>query len=310
MPSLQDLFGAGQQVGDHVAADQPAAVQERGKVLDQLIGGPGPPRLAGQVAVTDSVADPLRDFQANAAGTIHALEAARRAGKDPIFVYSSTNKVYGALRDIECVEDAARHRFRDLPQGIPETFPADWHSPYGCSKGCGDQYVIDYARIYGLRTVSFRQSCIYGERQFGVEDQGWVAWFIIAGVVGAPVTLYGDGKQVRDLLYVGDLMDLYGRAFEMKDRIAGAALNIGGGPDNALSLLEFIDFLKDEGIRFDQRFEAWRPGDQKIFISDNTRARELLGWEPRTGYRDGFKKLIAWVRDHRAVVERLIRSRR
>ena len=156
--------------------------------------------LAGQVAVTTSVLDPRDDFENNALGTFNALEAARAAGNDPIFIYASTNKVYGGMEDVVVEQEATRYRYRDLPHGIPETQPLDFHSPYGCSKGAGDQYVRDYARIYGLRTVVFRQSCIYGTRQFGIEDQGWIAWFIIAAVTGKPITIYGDGKQVRDVL--------------------------------------------------------------------------------------------------------------
>ena len=157
--------------------------------------------LAGQVAVTTSVIDPRQDFEANALGTFNALEAARLSGSDPVFLYASTNKVYGGMEDVPIVEDATRWRYADLPFGCPESQPLDFHSPYGCSKGTGDQYVRDYARIYGLRSVVFRQSCIYGPRQFGVEDQGWVAWMTIAAVTGRPITIYGDGKQVRDVLH-------------------------------------------------------------------------------------------------------------
>lgn len=265
--------------------------------------------LAAQVAVTTSVAAPRIDFETNARGTFNVLECIRRYSPDALCIYASTNKVYGALHDLPLVEQKQRYDF-DGRAAVDENQLLDFHSPYGCSKGCGDQYVIDYARIYNLRTVSFRQSCIYGERQFGVEDQGWVAWFIIAGVLGLPITVYGDGKQVRDLLYIGDLTELYTRALTMKDRLTGMALNIGGGRDNALSLLEFLDFLKGEGIRIECGHEPWRPGDQKIFISDNTRARELLGWTPRTSYREGFKRLISWVRDNRQLLERMLPARR
>lgn len=158
--------------------------------------------LAAQVAVTTSVTDPVTDFSINAQGTFNTLEAARKSGRNPVFIYSSTNKVYGGMEDVKIVEAATRYDYADLPEGASESQPLDFHSPYGCSKGCGDQYVRDYHRIYGLPTVVFRQSCIYGLRQFGVEDQGWVAWFVIAAITGRPITIYGDGKQVRDILFV------------------------------------------------------------------------------------------------------------
>src|SRR5512142_55647 len=192
--------------------------------------------LAGQVAVTTSVTDPREDFECNALGTFNALEAARRSHKDPVFLYASTNKVYGGMEDVPIVEEATRWRYATLPNGCPETQPLDFHSPYGCSKGTGDQYVRDYARIYGLRSVVFRQSCIYGPRQFGVEDQGWLAWFIIAAVMGRPITIYGDGKQVRDILFVEDLLDAYDLAVTKNDIAAGQVFNMGGGPQNVMSI--------------------------------------------------------------------------
>ncbi|HEV8308715.1 MAG TPA: SDR family NAD(P)-dependent oxidoreductase, partial [Methylomirabilota bacterium] len=170
--------------------------------------------LAGQVAVTTSVADPREDFEINALGSFNLLEAVRRSGQNPVVIYASTNKVYGGLPRVGIVERDGRYGFRDLPEGIPETWPLDFHSPYGCSKGAADQYFLDYARIYGLRTVVFRQSCIYGYRQFGVEDQGWVAWFAIAAALGRPITVYGDGKQVRDVLFIDDLIAAFRLAAE------------------------------------------------------------------------------------------------
>ncbi|MCX8042883.1 MAG: GDP-mannose 4,6-dehydratase [Desulfobacterota bacterium] len=265
--------------------------------------------LAAQVAVTTSVADPRTDFEINACGTFNMLECLRKFTPESLFIYASTNKVYGELLTVPVKECAMRYTFHDQG-GIGEQQPLDFHSPYGCSKGCGDQYVIDFARIYGLRTVSFRQSCIYGERQFGIEDQGWVAWFIIAGVLQLPVTVYGNGKQVRDLLYIQDLTELYGTALEHKDHLDGVAFNIGGGTDNALSLLEFIDILKGYGLHITCEFEPWRPGDQKIFISDNTKASALLGWKPRTSYHKGFAQLIRWVEDNREVLREVLRQRR
>src|SRR5512141_2569554 len=188
--------------------------------------------LAGQVAVTTSVTDPRDDFESNALGTFNALEAARLSGRNPIFLYASTNKVYGGMEDVKLIEDATRWRYAELEYGCAETQPLDFHSPYGCSKGTGDQYVRDYARIYSLRSVVFRQSCIYGPRQFGVEDQGWLAWMTIAAVTNRKITIYGDGKQVRDVLNVSDLLNGYDAAIEKIDVAQGQVYNMGGGTRN------------------------------------------------------------------------------
>src|SRR4029450_1297505 len=192
--------------------------------------------LAGQVAVTSSVADPRTDFDINALGTLNLLEAARLCGRRPTIVFSSTNKVYGGIEDIAVVEERDRYCLRDFPNGIPETQPLDFHSPYGCSKGAADQYVRDYARIYGLKTVVFRQSSIYGPRQFGVEDQGWAAHLVIAAVLGRPIMIYGDGKQVREMLYVDDLVAAYLTALDRIDTVSGRIYNIGGGQQNTISV--------------------------------------------------------------------------
>jgi CDP-paratose 2-epimerase len=257
--------------------------------------------LAGQVAVTTSVADPRGDFEANALGTLNALEAARRSGRDPVFVYASTNKVYGGLEDLRIAEDATRYRFADLPSGVSEEQPLDFHSPYGCSKGCGDQYTRDYARIYGLRTVVFRQSCIYGNRQMGMEDQGWLAWFAIAALRGDRITLYGDGKQVRDVLFVEDLLDAYDAAVEHIDAAAGQVYNIGGGPGSSISVWrEFgplLERLLEQEIPVTRA--DWRPGDQRIYVSDIAKARRELGWAPRVGVEEGIGRLVEWVRANR-----------
>ncbi len=253
--------------------------------------------LAGQVAVTTSVLDPRDDFENNALGTFNALEAARTAGNDPIFIYASTNKVYGGMEDAVVEEEATRYRYRDLPHGIPETQPLDFHSPYGCSKGAGDQYVRDYARIYGLRTVVFRQSCIYGTRQFGIEDQGWIAWFIIAAVTDKPITIYGNGKQVRDVLFVTDLLDVYQAAIDRIDASAGQVYNVGGGPENVLSVwAELGPMLQDlMGRRVDVAYADWRPGDQRICIMDTRKAQRDLGWRPKVGVTEGVRTLYEWV---------------
>ena len=192
--------------------------------------------LAGQTAVTTSVEDPRSDFDDNALGTFNALEAARHAGTNPIFLYASTNKVYGGMEEVALVEKETRYAYQDLAFGVSEEQPLDFHSPYGCSKGAGDQYVRDYARIYGLPTVVFRQSCIYGPRQMGVEDQGWVAWFIIAAVTGQSITICGDGKQLRDALFIDDLLDVYDAAVAHIDVAAGQVYNIGGGPEHTMSI--------------------------------------------------------------------------
>src|SRR5574342_735583 len=230
-------------VGDVRDADQLA---EAARDADVIV------HLAGQVAVTTSVTNPREDFEANALGTFNALEAARTSERDPIFLYASTNKVYGGMDDVEIIEEATRWRYKDLVEGCPETQPLDFHSPYGCSKGTGDQYARDYARIYGLRSVVFRQSCIMGQRQFGIEDQGWVAWFVIAAVTGRPITIYGDGKQVRDVLHVDDLLDVYDAAIEKIDISRGQIYNLGGGPANVMSVwAEFgpmLEKLLDEPI--------------------------------------------------------------
>jgi CDP-paratose 2-epimerase len=254
--------------------------------------------MAAQVAVTTSVTDPRTDFEVNALGTFNLLEAARHAGDNPIVIYASTNKVYGGMEDVTIVEQPTRYAYRDLPLGVPETRPLDFLSPYGCSKGAADQYVRDYARIYGLRTVVFRQSCIYGPHQMGVEDQGWVAWFIIAAVTGQPITIYGDGKQVRDVLHVDDLIDAYLVAVKRIDTAAGQVYNMGGGPNLTMSVwTEFGPTLEELlGKRIEVNYGDWRPGDQRVYISDIRKARQELGWTPKISIRDGLGQLVEWVK--------------
>jgi CDP-paratose 2-epimerase len=257
--------------------------------------------LAGQVAVTTSVINPRDDFESNAIGTFNTLEAARLSGRNPIFIYSSTNKVYGGMEEVELVEEATRWRYKDLVNGCPETQPLDFHSPYGCSKGTGDQYVRDYARIYGLRSVVLRQSCIYGARQFGIEDQGWVAWFIIAAVTGRRITIYGDGKQVRDILNVEDLLNAYDAAIQKIDIAAGNVYNMGGGPSNVMSVwAEFgpiLERLCGETIEVERG--DWRPGDQRVFYADINKAERELGWKPQIGVEEGIRRLFHWVKENR-----------
>lgn len=255
--------------------------------------------LAAQVAVTTSVVDPRHDFEVNALGTFNLLEAVRLYSPNTILLYASTNKVYGELTDLRIRATGKRYELEDYVDGISEDHPIDFHSPYGCSKGAADAYVIDYARIYGLRTACLRQSCIYGYRQFGVEDQGWVAWFIIAHLLNKPITIYGDGCQVRDVLFIDDLMDCYLRtvfAIEKDGNLSGRAFNIGGGSQNALSLLEFMELLGDiSGRRVDYSFADWRPGDQRVFISNLEVAKSALEWEPRVNVHEGVKRLCDWV---------------
>ena len=257
--------------------------------------------LAAQVAVTDSVVDPRTDFEINALGTFNVLEAARQSERNPVVFYSSTNKVYGDLEDVRVAEGEESYYFPDNPEGIPETQLMDFHSPYGCSKGTGDQYVRDYHRIYGVPTVVFRQSCIYGPHQFGIEDQGWVAWFVIAAVTGKPITIYGDGKQVRDLLYVDDLLAAYDMAYANIEKTVGQIYNIGGGQENTLSIWkEFGPLLENElGRDIPVAREDWRPGDQRVFIADIGKAYLDFGWKPEIGVEDGIHKLIDWVRANR-----------
>jgi len=260
--------------------------------------------FAAQVAVTTSVINPREDFEINALGTFNVLEAVRKSGNSPILIYASTNKVYGELEDVRIVEEKTRYSFKGLKFGIPESRNLDFHSPYGCSKGAADQYVRDYHRIYNLNTVVFRQSCIYGPHQFGIEDQGWVAWFIIALVLGKKITIYGNGKQVRDVLYIDDLLDAYDLAIENIKNTRGKAYNIGGGILNTISVWhEFKPILENLfQKKINVESSEWRPGDQPIFISDTRLAKKDFGWEPKIGVKEGIKMLYDWVHENKAVL--------
>lgn len=253
--------------------------------------------LAGQVAVTTSVVNPREDFEINALGTFNVLEAVRQHAPTAAFIFASTNKVYGGMEELVIDQHPTRYAYRDYPAGIPETYPLDFHSPYGCSKGAGDQYTIDYGRIYGLNTVAFRQSCIYGPRQFGVEDQGWVAHFVIATVLKRPISIYGDGYQVRDLLHVRDLVRAYELAIHNMDKVRGKALNVGGGPTNTLSIWkEFGPLLENlHGHPIPVTHGEWRPGDQQVFVADIALAEKLLGWRPEISVTQGVQELYNWV---------------
>lgn len=255
--------------------------------------------FAAQVAVTTSLLDPVEDFQINGRGTLNVLEAVRAQADPPALLFTSTNKVYGALEDLTLVRTASRYAPRDREtrqHGVSEERPLDFHSPYGCSKGTADQYVLDYARSYGLRAAVFRMSCIYGPHQFGTEDQGWVAHFLIRALEGRPIVLYGDGRQVRDILFVEDLVDAFMLAQQHIDRIAGRAFNIGGGPTNTVSLLELIEHIERlEGARVDIAREGWRTGDQRYFVADTRLFESATGWHPRVSASTGVARLHEWL---------------
>lgn len=255
--------------------------------------------LAGQVAVTTSIADPVADFEINARGTLNLLEAIRTSGRRIPLLYASTNKVYGRLMgDGETVRRGERYEpvDRTLAQGADEGRHLDFHSPYGCSKGVADQYVRDYARVFGLPTVVFRMSCLYGPRQFGTEDQGWVAHFLISAITGRPITIYGDGYQVRDVLYVEDAVDAYVRAWRNIAAVSGRVFNLGGGPDNSLSLRELLDGIRAlRGTAPEVVYGSWRPGDQAWYISDIRAVADALDWQPRVTVRDGLARLHEWL---------------
>ncbi|MCC7119465.1 MAG: GDP-mannose 4,6-dehydratase [Anaerolineales bacterium] len=292
---LKKEFGASAfevVVGDVREAER---IAEAGRGADVIV------HLASQVAVTTSVINPREDFEINALGTFNVLEAARLSGKQPIVLYSSTNKVYGGMDDVEVVEDATRWHYKDLPFGASEEQALDFHSPYGCSKGTGDQYVRDYYRIYDLPTVVLRQSCIYGPRQFGVEDQGWLAWMLIAAVTGKQITIYGDGKQVRDVLHVEDLLNAYDLAIEKIDVAKGQVYNMGGGTANVLAIWsEFGPIIeKLLGKKLDVKRGDWRPGDQKVFYADYRKAERELGWKPQISLEEGIERLFQWVRENK-----------
>lgn len=255
--------------------------------------------LAAQVAVTTSIADPRADFAINVAGTLNLLEALRARGDRTPLIFASTNKVYGDLADLafDRVGDAYVPADAEVrAHGIGETRALDFHTPYGCSKGAADQYVLDYARSFGVPTAVLRMSCIYGRRQMGTEDQGWVAHFLIRALMGEPITLYGDGCQVRDILDVSNAVDAYMRVWERIDAVEGRAFNLGGGPANAVSLrdlLAHIGALIGRDVAID--YADWRAGDQRYFVADTRAAQDALGLVPRIDWRDGVAALARWL---------------
>lgn len=257
--------------------------------------------FAAQVAVTTSLVDPFLDFEVNARGTLNLLEAIRALPQRPSLLFTSTNKVYGNLDDVALRRVESRYEPEPAAiarRGVSEARPLDFHSPYGCSKGAAEQYVLDYARTFNLPAAVFRMSCIYGPHQFGNEDQGWVAHFVIHALKRRPLTLYGDGLQVRDVLFVEDLVDAMLLAHAGMDRIAGEAFNIGGGPANTISLLELIGLIGDllgDAPAF--TIEPWRPADQRYYVSDTAKFESATGWRPRTSVDDGVGRLLAWLAD-------------
>ncbi len=255
--------------------------------------------LAAQVAVTTSVERPRLDFEVNALGTMNVLEAMRGMSEPPPLVFTSTNKVYGSLEEVALREKDGRYEPSDVSirgRGIGEAARLNFYSPYGCSKGAADQYVLDHARMFNLPALVFRMSCIYGPHQFGTEDQGWVAHFLIRAMEEQPIILYGDGRQVRDILFVEDLVDALLLARANARALAGEAFNIGGGPANTTSLLELMRLISElHGVAPEARRGEWRPGDQRYYVSDYTKFQKATGWEPRIGARQGVCKLYEWL---------------
>jgi len=259
--------------------------------------------LAGQVAMTTSVRNPRRDFETNVVGTFNLLEALRRHAPEAAVVYSSSNKVYGDLAPVTLVEERLRYSSPTHPRGVDESAPIDCQTPYGCSKGAADSYMLDYTRGFGLRTAVFRHSTIFGGRQFATFDQGWVGWFCQQAIetkknpARPRFTISGDGKQVRDLLFVEDCVSCYLAAVDRMDQARGEAFNIGGGIENSSSLLELFEFLNAElGIELKYTQLPWRHSDQKFFVADNTKAQRVLGWKPRVGKEEGIRRMIEWVK--------------
>jgi CDP-paratose 2-epimerase len=261
--------------------------------------------FAAQVAVTTSLVDPRDDFMVNIGATLGLLEALRTRAPETPLIFASTNKVYGDLADVDFVLEGEAYRpahAQIRAHGIGEARPLDFHTPYGCSKGAADQYVLDYARSFGLRTAVLRMSCIYGQRQMGTEDQGWVAHFLIRAIEGEPITLYGDGHQVRDILDVSDAVDAYLAAWRSIDAISGQAFNLGGGPDNAVSLRLLLAYIGELlGREVDLSFSDWRAGDQRYFVADTRSAEEALGLKRRIDWRHGVANLARWLAETRGI---------
>jgi CDP-paratose 2-epimerase len=258
--------------------------------------------LAGQVAMTTSLENPRMDFEVNALGSLNILESVRKYSPDSIVIYSSTNKVYGDLEHLNYQETETRYVAVDYPNGFDENLKLDFRSPYGCSKGATDQYMLDYARMFGLKTVVFRHSSMFGGRQFSTYDQGWIGWFCQKaqetkkGLIDE-FTISGNGKQVRDVLHAEDVVDLYFKTVERIEEAKGHAFNIGGGMENSISLLELFEILREE-LDVELRYKKlpWRVSDQKVFVADITKARRMIKWQPKTDKLRGIKKMLEWVK--------------
>jgi CDP-paratose 2-epimerase len=264
--------------------------------------------LAGQVAVTTSLDHPIDDFEINARGTLNVLEAVREANRNAPVVFASTNKVYGrVLGDDQVRRDNLRYApaQEQYQNGISENFPLDFHSPYGCSKGTADQYVHDYARVYGLRAVVLRMSCIYGPRQFGTEDQGWIAHFYLQSLRGKGITIYGDGYQVRDALHVDDAVAAWLAVLNKIDSTRGEVFNLGGGRENSVSLREVLDLMATmDRHPADVSYRAWRAGDQPWYVSDTSKLQQRTGWAPRVSLSNGLQSLDEWLTSRFGVQQR------
>jgi CDP-paratose 2-epimerase len=283
--------------GDRVRVEV-GSVADAARVRPLVQGARRVYHLAAQVAVTSSLRDPAADLKTNLMGTFHVLEAARGMSDPPPILYTSTNKVYGGLDSVAVEHANGRYRYTDGREGIAESAPLDFHSPYGCSKGSADQYTRDYARVYGMPTVVFRMSCVYGTRQFGTEDQGWVAHFARSLFEDRPITVYGDGDQVRDVLWIDDLIAAMRGALDRIEVTRGRVFNIGGGSANAVSVRQVIERLMAIAQReVPVRTTDWRPGDQRIYVSDTGHAKRLLGWEPEVGWDRGLERLVEWFHD-------------
>ncbi len=260
--------------------------------------------LAGQVAMTTSIADPYKDFQINAMGAVNLLDSIRKYSSETAVFFSSTNKVYGDLEDYNYEETDTRYVCKEYPNGFDEKVPLDFRSPYGCSKGTADQYMLDYHRIFGLKTTVFRHSSMYGGRQFATYDQGWVGWFVQKAYErykdskSKPFTISGNGKQVRDILYASDMISLYYTALDNTDRVCGQAYNVGGTMEQSLSLLELFEMLEDiYGIKMEYTKLPPRQSDQKVFVADISKIRNRIGWSPKVTARDGVQRMVDWVRE-------------
>ncbi len=299
----RNMAGLCETYGDRVRVED-GDVRDSEALADAVKGAAVVFHLAAQVAVTSSLVSPRHDFEVNALGTLNLLEALRSQANPPPVIFTSTNKVYGSLEDMEFRLEGERYAPCDervRARGIPESRPLDFYSPYGCSKGAADQYVLDYARTFGLRAVVFRMSCIYGPHQCGTEDQGWVAHFLIQALQDRSITLYGDGRQVRDVLFVDDLIDAFLLAEARMNDLSGQAFNIGGGVENTTSLLELLDRIDElHGSRPAVQWNDWRPGDQRYYVSDFSRFRDATGWSPRVDMRAGIERLYRWLCEHRA----------